>query len=157
MYLFLLKRALPFTLTLIFGAVLSGLTGLFGASEKKAESVLGTRTYEFGGHCRMHRHNLVAESKPLNILKVPDAVWPLGVKAEEGRGKVPVKVTFGADGTVQKVEASSQYTLRDIEVPPPPFWSAVVKAARDIRFTPEVINGVPVSVEKEVEIYFAAD
>ena len=34
MYLFLLKKALPFTLTFIFGAALSGLIGWFGHSEK---------------------------------------------------------------------------------------------------------------------------
>lgn len=157
MYLFLLKKALPFTLTFIFGAVLSGITGLFGASEKKAESVFGTRTYEFGRRCRMRRHNLVAESKPLVILDVPDAVWPRGLKSMDSTGFVPVNVTFGADGTVQKVEPSARYTRHDVELPPRPLWDAVVKAAQQIQFTPETINSMPVSVEREVEIHFASE
>ena len=157
MYLFLLKKALPFTLTFIFGAALSGLMGLFGGSDKKAESVVGTRTYEFGSRCRMRRQRLVAESKPLAILYKPNAAWPRGIKAEAPFGFVPVNVTFGADGTVQKVEASTRYTRNDIELPRQPLWDAAVKAAKQIRFTPETINSVPVSVEREVEIYFTSE
>jgi hypothetical protein len=33
-------------------------------------------------------------------------------------------------------------------------WDAVENAAREIRFTPETINGVPVTVEREVEMRF---
>jgi hypothetical protein len=156
MYLFLLKKALPFTLTFIFGAVLSGLTGLFGASEKKAESVFSTRTrtYEFGSRCRMRRRHLVAESKPLTILNVPDARVPRGFVGEGVAGVVPVKVTFGADGTVRKVEAADLYARNDVELPPRSLWDAVEKAAKQIQFTPETINSVPVSVEREVEIHF---
>lgn len=159
MYLFLLKKALPFTLTFIFGAVLSGLSGLFGGSEKKAESFLSTRTYDFKRGCdsRMRRRHLVAESKPLNILNVPAARWPSGVKGDATDGAVPVNVTFGADGTVQKVEAAALYTRQDVMLPPQPMWDAVVKAAQQIQFTPETINGMPVSVTKEVEIPFTDD
>ena len=63
MYSFLLKRALPFTITFVFGAALSGLLGLFGHSEKKVETYRFTRTYEFGSRCRSVRpRNLVAET-----------------------------------------------------------------------------------------------
>ena len=70
MYSFLLKKALPFTLTFVFGAALGGLVGLFGPSER-AGSFVGTRTYEYGNRCRMRRRNLVAETKPLVILYKP--------------------------------------------------------------------------------------
>src|SRR5215216_4249404 len=94
----LLKKALPFTLTFIFGAMLSGLVGLFGASEKKAESVLVTRTYDFRARCGNARpQHLVAESKPLVILFKPDARLPPGVEAGvEGPRRAVVRVTFGA-------------------------------------------------------------
>ena len=83
MYLFLLKKALPFTLTFIVGAALSAVTGLFGSSEQKVEYVrFTTSNYEFGRRCRMRRQRLVAESKPLTILDVPDAVWQGGVRAK---------------------------------------------------------------------------
>lgn len=157
MYRFLLKKALPFTLTFIFGAALSGLMGLFGGSEKKAESFFGSRSCDYSKRSRTRRHHLVAESKPLTILDVPAARWPRGIKAGAPSGFVPVNVTFGADGTVQKVEASTRYTRNDVELPPQPLWDAAVKAAKQIRFTPETINSVPVSVEREVEIYFTSE
>ena len=155
MYPFLLKKALPFTLTFIFGAALSGLLGLFGASGKRAESVLGTRTYEFGSRCRVRRHNLVAESKPLNILHKPDAILPAGSGGFKSNPEfIPVNVTFGADGKVQQVEppACLAYDCYDMRDERSGRWEAVERAARQIQFTPETINGVPVTVVKEVKI-----
>ena len=146
MYLFLLKKALPFTLTFIFGAMLSGLLGLFGSSEKQAGSVLGTRTYEFGSRCRMRGHKLVAETKPLVILFKPAARYPSGA----GMKSVRVNVTFGSDGKVSRVEPL-QPSL------PAAMSEAVERAARGIEFTPETLNSVPVSVEKEIEIYLFGD
>src|SRR5215213_6825530 len=104
MYLFLLKKALPFALTFIFGAALSGLVGLFGHSGKKIESVSYTRTYEFGSRCRMRRHNLVAESKPLKILDKPFASLSRVSPAIGDLNPVTVNVPFGAKGKVEKVE-----------------------------------------------------
>ena len=164
MYLFLLKKALPFTLTFIFGAALSGLVGLFGASEKKAGSVLGTRTYEFGSRCRMRRHRLVAESKPLAILFKPDARRPPELRGTDKAniGSLRASVTFGADGKVQGVKPAGEWFGADT-------WGvthadrvgeltatlrAVESAARGIRFEPETINSVPVTVTKDVEIRF---
>jgi hypothetical protein len=154
MYLFLLKKALPFTLTFIFGALLSGLAGLFGGSEKPVGTFIGTRTYEFGNRCRMRRQRLVAESKPLTILFKPDARYPL---APESR--VRVNVTFGADGEVKEVRplASWSHGRDESLVGVKAMWEAVEKAARQIRFTPETVNGVPVTVEREVEIRFLAE
>ena len=146
MYWFLLKKALPFTLTFIFGAALSGLVGLFGAPEKKAGSVIGTRTYEFKGRCRTRPRHLVAESKPLAILFKPDASCYPGA----GMKSVWVSVTFGADGKVQKVRhlrpLLPEVTLEKIE-----------RAAQQIEFTPQTVNGIPVTVEKDVEIHLIAD
>ncbi len=60
MYWFLLKKALPFTLTFILGAALSAVTGLFGTSEKKTETFFGSRSCDYSKRSRMRRH-LVAE------------------------------------------------------------------------------------------------
>jgi hypothetical protein len=164
MYWFLLKKALPFTLTFIFGAALSGLMGLFGASEKKTESVLTTRTYDFGKRCRMRRHRLVAESKPLTILNVPDAVWPSDFKPDSswpGERKASywfpgayVSVTFGADGKVQRVEPSDEHypSLGNADKVA---WECMARAARQIRFEPETVDGRPVTVTRDVEIRFS--
>jgi hypothetical protein len=150
MYWFLLKKALPFTLTFIFGAALSAVVGLFGASEKKAESVLTTRTYEFGSRCRARRHNLVAESKPLAILFKPNAVWPRSFE-----NSARVQVTFGADGKVHNVEPVGGWEAGSCRGTMPGKWEAIENASRQIRFEPETVNGLPVTVTREVEINFA--
>ena len=36
-------------------------------------------------------------------------------------------------------------------------WAAVERAARQIQFEPETINGMPVSVTKEIEIHFTTN
>lgn len=165
MYWFLLKKIVPFTLTFIFGAALSGLTGLFGASQKKPELVSLRFTWgmeEGRGHCRMRHHNLVAESKSLNILSIPDARWPKWAHYDKA---VLALVTFGADGNVQRVEPanadikdvlseiSQQRSITHIDMRPF-IWDAAERAARQIQFEPELLNGVPVTVTKEVEIHF---
>jgi hypothetical protein len=147
MYWFLLKKALPFTLTFIFGAMLSGLAGLFWTLEKRTGAVLTTRTHEFGKRCRMRRQHLVAESKPLHILDKPAALYYI---PGTGTKSVRVKVTFGADGKVQKVKHLQPLL-------PEEMLKAVERAARQITFTPETINSMHVTVEKEVEINLAAD
>jgi hypothetical protein len=158
MYWFLLKKALPFTLTFIFGAALSGLVGLFGSPEKKTEYAFTTRTYDYGGRCRSkpRRHHLVAESKPLAILNKPEAVLPAGSGGFKSNPEfIPVNVTFGADGKVQQVErpACLAYDCYDMRDERSGRWEAVERAARQIQFTPETINGVPVTVVKEVKIH----
>ena len=154
MYLFLLKKALPFTLTFIFGAVLSGLIGLFGGSEKKVVSVLGTRTYEFGSRCRMRPRNLVAESKPLVILHKPSAHYPEWADSPSNWGPVLVTATFGADKKVSEVKPVGDRFDHPSSARMAPIWNAVERAALGIQFEPEMVNGVPVSVTKEVEIFF---
>ena len=74
MYSHLLKKVLPFTLTLVVGAALGGL---FQSRRAQTPSWAswhdGRREFGFGerrghDHCRMRRRYLVAESKPLVFL-----------------------------------------------------------------------------------------
>ncbi len=148
MYLFLLKKALPFTLTFVVGSALGGLTWLFGGSEKKTEAAaVVTRTHDFPGRCgNARRYKLVAESKPLVILSKPDAPGYLGT----GMKSVWVTVTFGADGEVREVR-HLQPLLPGVTL------EKVERAARRIVFTPETVDGVPVTVEKNVEMHLTAD
>jgi hypothetical protein len=171
MYSHLLKKALPFTLTLVVGAALGGLFGSRGGASPTWASWRGERR-EFGfgerrhhGHCRMRRRYLVAESKPLEILSTPEARLPFGLgRGQENLVPARVLVTFGSDGMVQAVEpldAGSIDAFRNWPSagrdPAVLAWDAVERAARQIRFEPETINGMPVSVTKEVEIRLTAD
>jgi hypothetical protein len=167
MYSFLLKKALPFTLTFVFGAALGIVGGLFGPSGKKAEYAFVTRTYDYGGRCRMRSRRLVAESRPLNIIYTPDARRPPELKGtyRENIGSLRVSVTFGADGKVQGVKPTSDWFKADTwgitnsngDVELLATLDAVKAAAQGIRFEPETVNSVPVTVTKDVEIRFMPD
>jgi hypothetical protein len=172
MYSHLLKKALPFTLTLVVGTALGGLFGSRGAGAPAWASWDGARR-EFGfgrryghDHCRMRRRYLVAETKPLLILFKPDAVLPrVSGVVDKGFSFARVLVTFGADGKVQAVEPMDDMSINAWRDWPSAgkdkaataAWEAVERAARQIRFEPETINGMPVSVTKEVEIRFVND
>ena len=151
MFSCLLKRVLPFTLTFMLGATLGWLFNSQGTGERFGELTarLERREAPFGygyGHsCRMRARILVAETKPLVILFKPDARWP---RVSEGyNNSVWVRVTFGADGKVQDVKQLQ--TLM-----PDAMQQAVERAARQIQFEPETVNGMPISVTKDVEIHF---
>jgi hypothetical protein len=169
MYSHLLKKALPFTLTLVVGAALGGLFNPRGERSPSWASWRGCRR-EFGfgerrghDHCRMRRRYLVAESKPLAIFSKPDAVLPHTFTGALGMTPRRVLVTFGSDGNVQAVEPLDEHSVGAWRDWPSAggdrfaaaAWQAVERAARQIRFEPETINGMPVSVTKEVEINFA--
>jgi hypothetical protein len=170
MYSHLLKKALPFTLTLVVGAALGGLFGPRGGESPGWASWRNARReFRFGerrghhDHCRMRRRHLVAESKPLAILSKPEAVLTRAFKGALGMPPARVLVTFGSDGNVQAVEPLDDYAVKAWRDWPSAAadplaadaWQAAERAARRIRFEPETINGMPVSVTKEVEIRFA--
>ena len=154
----LLKKALPFALTFVVGTALGGLTWLFGGSEKKAETVIVTRTYEYGRRCRMRSHRLVAETKALAIHYKPVVSYPAarGFEADDV-ASARVEVTFGAEGRVAQVRPLSvSFKGRDESlVRVKAMWEAVEKAAQRIEFTPETVDGVPVTVTRVVEMDFA--
>jgi TonB family protein len=106
------------------------------------------RGYGYGHSCRMHARNLVAETKPLLIHFKPDAHIS---RIFEGYGNsMWVRVTFGAEGKVLDVQQLQ--TLM-----PEAMQQAVERTARQIQFEPEMVNGMPVSVTKEIEIHFMTD
>jgi hypothetical protein len=169
MYSHLLKKALPFTLTLVVGAALGGLFNPRGggvsswASWHGAPREFGFRERRGHDHCRMRRRYLVAESKPLVIISMPDAVLTRTFTGALAMPPARVLVMFGSGGNVQTVEPLDDYSVKARRYWPAAVadplaadaWQAVERAARQIRFEPETINGMPVSVTKEVEIRFA--
>ena len=147
MYSLLLKKTLPFALAFIIGSLVAGLFGYFGAGLPRFERRAGHyhRHYHGCAEGRGSARTLVAESTPLAITFKPDAQYKL--MSQEPYRYVRVSVTFGADGKVQRVD-QLQSLLPD-EV-----LKAAESAARQIQFVPETVNGVPVTVTREVEIRF---
>jgi hypothetical protein len=160
MYSLLLKKALPFALTLVLGSFIGGLFKSFIPGARRAEPA---RSYFYGygegrSGCKHARSRyLVAESKPLNILYQPNASVPIRRDSlRRGTGvNVLAVVTFGADGKVQGVESGSflsacgMYKTGEVSGD---VLDAVRNAAMQIQFEPEIVNGMPVTVVKEVEI-----
>jgi len=161
MYSLLLRKALPFALTFILGSLVGGLFKAVGIGGPSAGNARAFR-YSYGGRhhsCRMRfqRRNLVAESNPLTILFKPDAHWPreaMTMIGEEGVDPAHLFVTFGADGKVHEVKADKSYplSLPVRVITSEAAWDAAEDAARHIQFTPETVDGVPVTVIRSVEI-----
>jgi hypothetical protein len=162
MYSLLLKKAVPFALTFVLGSLVGGLFKLAGTRGQTAAPAR-SYYYNFGeGHscrARMRARTLVAETKPLLITFKPDARLPYGLKSD-GLESLLVRVTFGADGKIQDVEhvdakpGTCQTAWMESVTHK---WGAVSTAARQIQFEPEMVNGLPVTVTREVEIRFMAD
>lgn len=149
MYSLLLRKALPFALTFILGSLVGGLFKSIGFGGPSVGDARAFRYSHGGRHsCRMRfqPRNLVAESKPLQILDKPSPWWAWGDAGSPAPVRVLVK--FGADGRVQNVEQLDHFEL------PREIAETAKKAAWRIQFEPETVNGVPVSVTKEVEINF---
>jgi hypothetical protein len=147
----LLKKALPFALTFVLGSLVGGAFKLFGVGGRTAAPAVSYYEGYDGGrrHCRarLRARTLVAETKPLTILFKPDARLP-GVFGESWH----VQVTFGADSKVQAVEPVGDWKPGECRGSTPQKWEAIVGAARQIQFEPETVDGVPVTVTREVDI-----
>ena len=167
MYSLLLRKALPFALTFVLGSLVGGLFKSVGFGARDFRHARGFHYgHGEGRSCdmRARKRYLVAETKPLAILNVPDATWPADFKfvapwsgRVEKNYKFPgawVRVTFGADGKVQRVEPSDEpYPSLGAEGDRI-VWECMARAARQIRFEPETVDGVPVTVTRDVEIQF---
>jgi hypothetical protein len=144
----LLKKLVPFALTFVVGSAIGGLFNSFGSRSTPAFGGLGpSYRFERRYSCRMHARDLVAETKPLVILFKP-VVHLSGVFGELWR----VRVTFGADGKVQAVEPLGGWEHDTYIATVPRKWEAIENAARQIQFTPETVDGIPVTVTREVNI-----
>lgn len=167
MYSCLLKKLVPFALTFVFGATIGGLFKsrvTTWSSTERTTLMLDHGGYGYGHSCRMYRRDLVAETKPLVILFKPDARVPSDLPEirKKSLNSLWVHVTFGADGKIQNVESAggwlSALDMRSMgsngETELKLISNAVDRAARQIQFTPETVNSVPITVTKDVEIRF---
>lgn len=149
----LLKRALPFLLTLILGLLLGSL---FGASHRPAPE--GFRFYRsdfpsdegsFRYHCPHRRDSYgyaYNYNSPLMIMHRPEAVYTAAARREGVSGVVKLRVTFGSDGVVTDI--------KPVETLGGGLTDEAVKAARNIEFKPAYVGGRPAEATKYIEYHF---
>jgi TonB family protein len=84
---------------------------------------------------------------PLSILSKPRPGYTDSARTNNVQGTVRLRVTFNANGTIGSISPVSGL--------PNGLTEQAIAAARQIRFEPKKINGVPVSVTKVVEYSFS--
>lgn len=144
------KRALPFLLTLLVGVFLGSLfktvttnyTPKFAYVVKQESSGYEYRN-RHGCRTRSYRSE---DSAPVVTFK-PLATYTESARQNEFEGTVRLLVEYRADGTIGDIDVlqGQPYGLTD----------EAKEAARDIRFKPATRNGEPVTVNKEVEFHFS--
>ena len=87
--------------------------------------------------------NLRAPRKELDV----KPVYPPSMRAAGREGIVPIEAIIGRDGTVASVRVVSASVHPDFAI-------AAVDAVRQWRFTPTLLNGVPVEVVMNVSVAF---
>lgn len=138
----MLKRVLPFILTLMIGTALGSLLGrisLYSNEPKSIKPVLHGSGY---GGCKFKRGSWNT-SAPLRILSGLNTRYASGPEMRDVDEVVRLRVVFGANGQVSEVEP---LTIQSKDL-----TEEAVEAATQIQFVPATINGQPVSVTKELD------
>lgn len=151
--MFYLKRILPFTLTLLAGVALGGFFNLFGsrAVEKNkfaTSDAMFVRVERDGRSCSKDRSMRLREkSSPLSITYEPNTRYTKEAWAKKTTGVVRLRVTLGADGEVKEVEPLARL--------PHGLTEEAEKVAWRIKFNPETVGGVPVTVQRDFDYVFS--
>lgn len=133
----LLKRVLPFLITLILG---TGMWNVFGF--KKTENGAGRGNYR----CK-HERIIAGESTPLRILPQSDAPYTLEGQDKRATGVVRLLVRFNPNGTTTVIERLSS-TL------PKSLTEEAIHIAWQTRFIPATLNGQPVAETRVMRYAF---
>lgn len=151
MFVCLLKRALPFTLTLLVG---SGLGSIFSGASPRADkqslvttTTLTTRAYSCGA--RHRRDGVAADSTPLIVTFEPNTRLTEAARRNKTTGVVELLVRFGADGKATVIDHLT--TLPD------GLTEEAERAAERTAFRPATINGMPYTVTEIRQFIFSLD
>jgi hypothetical protein len=148
MFVSLLKRALPFTLTLLFGSGLGSIFSGTGPRDVTQSSVntTTTRTYSCAAH---RRGGAFAESTPLIVTFEPNTRLTEAARRNKTVGVVELLVRFDADGKATVVDHLT--TLPD------GLTEEAERAAERTVFRPATINGKPYTVTEVRQFIFSLD
>lgn len=145
---FLLKKIVPFLLTLATGIALGNL---FGAGRAPK---IGTSTGQFGirvyrGGCRHEYHdfsNAWDYSAPVVIQSKPRAEYTEEARRHHTTGTVELRIMLNRDGSISdiQVEQGLPYGLTE----------RAIEAARGIEFIPAYLYGRPTDARQRVEYHF---
>jgi TonB family protein len=109
------------------------------AATQQSPSGVGPEPVRVGGNVRAPRKEV--DVRP---------VYPPAMREAGRTGVVPIEAIIGRDGTVSSVRVLSAHVHPDFAI-------AAVDAVRQWRFTPTLLNGVPVEVVMTVSVRFDLD
>lgn len=149
------KRALPFLLTLMIGVFLGSLFKPVVLYSVRSLDSYGSYGYHRYG-CEKKRYNRESYSNEQRfamnntspvILSQPSAAYTDEARENEFEGTVKLSVEFLVSGKIGEIEV--------IEGQPYGLTEEAIKAARQIRFRPALEDGRYVTTKKLVEYNFA--
>jgi hypothetical protein len=149
MFACLLKRALPFMMTLLVGTGLGSILSSTSQQNNKAPGTTTayTTTHRYG--CGMRNRAVVAESTPLIVTFEPNTRLTEAARRNKTVGVVELLVRFDADGKATVVNHLT--TLPD------GLTEEAERAAERTIFKPATINGRPYSVTEVRQFIFSLD
>lgn len=142
----MLKRVLPFVLTLAVGLLLGGFANSLNLfRQEKTSANYSPRTYRRGG-CGSSSARHGFDRTPVVVRFKPYARYTEEAMRHGVTGTVRLRVLFGADGSVVDVMPLS--TL------PYGLTAEAMSAAKGIQFTPATMYGEPYSEWKDIDFGF---
>jgi Gram-negative bacterial TonB protein C-terminal len=148
MFACILKRALPFIVTLLVG---TGLGSIFSGASPHNNPSPGTVTSQTTRRhsCGMRKRAAVAESTPLIVTFEPNTRLTEAARRNKTTGVVELLVRFDAEGKATVVDRLT--TLPD------GLTEEAERAAERTIFKPATINGKPYSVTEIRHFIFSLD
>jgi Gram-negative bacterial TonB protein C-terminal len=92
---------------------------------------------------------------PLKIIVQPKPSYTDAARKRNVEGWVRLKVTFGEDATVKKVELIAESSKKKKKLTKYGLVTQAIESAKQIIFEPELCNGKPILVTKTVEYRFS--
>lgn len=147
MMTYFLKRGLPFILTLMVGV---GFGSIFGFHSSKTSTMDNSSGFSWERHHHHYRSGCrgkdFSNTTPLVITNQPEARVMLIALEHKTTGIVQLRVRFNADGTTTVLER--------LDTLPDGLTEEAERIAENTTFTPETIDGEPVSVVRDMSYPF---